>query len=636
MTPRPLARSALAIAAGGALLAGVLAVPAAVAEPAAPAAESPLAAAAIEPPEALTLVGFLPYNSAKLRRAAQRISSPGTANYRAFLPLREAGTRFGADREARRDLKRTAASLGLTAVIDPSGLVARITGPTEIWVELYGRAPVFSEALPFSLSTMFPSQETAESESPALAREVPEPLRPVLRALIPESVDLIDVPAPSSTVLGGASIGPADDTLPVNEGSPYGPGEECVTEQAEQFPEAGASTSTIYSPSQLHVPYGTTALRNRGYDGAGARLTIVGLGQAYDVGTPAIAADCFGYAAPTIVNIGATGLPDEPIPGIFAGPLPDGESDLDIQVSAPVIDQRLGISFVQAQQGQSLVRAVVDGFTTAYARTSPDSLSLSYGECIPELEAAGDWRYARFGDDVLALGAILGTSLFTGAGDSGSSGCLHGGSSIDAVAPVWPGGSPWITAAGGTRIVLGAGNGRVNEVTWNDTPFGDPNGFAAGGGGVATYPRPWYQGSVTSGDRRVFPDVAAHASELVGWPVFGTLLPGVDDTVILFPEGGTSAASPFTAANLALISAYERAAGRPPLGFVNPWLYDVARSGAYVRAFFDIVNGTNQVVASAGCCRATPGFDLATGIGAPDFNELARLVPPPGARARAR
>jgi hypothetical protein len=614
-------------------MAGALSVPAAVAEPLDPAAEPGRVAAAngIVAPETLTLIGFLPYDSAKLRRAAQRVSTPGDSLYRSFTALRTAGLKWGADREARRALKRTAATLGLSAEVDPSGLVARITGPTTTWQTLYGRAPVVGAALPISVSTYFPSAETADDSNPALAQEVPQALRGVLRGLIPESVDLI--PLPDAAAARSMPIEPAVEPLPVNEGTPYGPGQECVTEQQALFPDIDAGTGKIYSPSQLHTPYGTSALRARGYDGAGARLTIVGLGQAYDVGTPEIAAACFEYTAPDITNIGATGLPDEPVPGILAGLLPDSESDLDVQVSAPVIDQATGISFVQAQEGQSTVRAIVDGFTTAYARTTPDALSLSYGLCIPDLEKSGDWHYARFGDDLFALGAIVGISLFTGAGDSGSSGCLHGGSSDAAAVAVWPGGSPWITAAGGTRIVLGAGNERVNEVTWNDTPFGDPDGFAAGGGGLSSYARPWYQGSITSGDRRAFPDLAVHASELVGWPVFGRLFPGFDDTVILFPEGGTSAASPFTAANVALISAHERSRGRPPLGFINPWLYSVAGGKEYGAAFYDVVEGTNQVASSAGCCRASAGFDLATGIGAPNFDELARLVPRPGKRA---
>lgn len=42
-----------------------------------------------------------------------------------------------------------------------------------------------------------------------------------------------------------------------------------------------------------------------------------------------------------------------------------------------------------------------------------------------------------------------------------------------------------------------------------------------------------------------------------------------------FPVGGTSAATLLWAAVVALLSDYEAERGRPPLGFINPWLYSL-------------------------------------------------------------
>ena len=134
---------------------------------------------------------------------------------------------------------------------------------------------------------------------------------------------------------------------------------------------------------------------------------------------------------------------------------------------------------------------------------------------------------------------------------------------------------------------------------------------------------------MTSQDRRLVPDVAAHASEFAGWPAAGVF----DGELMVVPFGGTSAASPFVAANLALIAAAERRAGRGPLGFVNPTLYDLSsKPKVYSSSFYDITEGSNQIFLEAGCCVSTRGYDQATGLGSLTFDELIRVIPRPGSR----
>ncbi|MFZ8926843.1 MAG: hypothetical protein ACO3CU_08795, partial [Candidatus Nanopelagicales bacterium] len=84
---------------------------------------------------------------------------------------------------------------------------------------------------------------------------------------------------------------------------------------------------------------------------------------------------------------------------------------------------------------------------------------------------------------------------------------------------------------------------------------------------------------------------------------------------------------------LALIAAAERKAGRPPLGFISPLLYDLAsKPRNYSTAFYDITEGSNQLYFEAGCCIATKGYDQATGLGALEFDELIRMIPRPARR----
>jgi len=59
-------------------------------------------------------------------------------------------------------------------------------------------------------------------------------------------------------------------------------------------------------------------------------------------------------------------------------------------------------------------------------------------------------------------------------------------------------------------------------------------------------------------------------------------------------DGGTSAATPFTAAMVALVLEQERKAGRRPLGSLNPFLYRLARGPQYHSIFYDITKGTSS------------------------------------------
>jgi hypothetical protein len=73
-----------------------------------------------------------------------------------------------------------------------------------------------------------------------------------------------------------------------------------------------------------------------------------------------------------------------------------------------------------------------------------------------------------------------------------------------------------------------------------------------------------------------------------------------------------------------VLSARERAAGRPPLGPVNGLLYDSAP-----QTVFDVVSGENGYDRRVRARQAGPGYDLASGLGVPRFDVLAATLPPP-------
>jgi kumamolisin len=80
---------------------------------------------------------------------------------------------------------------------------------------------------------------------------------------------------------------------------------------------------------------------------------------------------------------------------------------------------------------------------------------------------------------------------------------------------------------------------------------------------------------------------------------------------------GTSQAAPIWAALTALMNQYLQAHGGHPVGDLNPLLYRVAE-GARLPGFHNVIPGGNAVDV------AVPGYDLVTGLGTPNADNLVR------------
>jgi tripeptidyl-peptidase I len=166
--------------------------------------------------------------------------------------------------------------------------------------------------------------------------------------------------------------------------------------------------------------------------------------------------------------------------------------------------------------------------------------------------------------------------------------------------PAFPTSCPWVTSVGGTQ-------GYLPEVAVSR--------FGSGAGFSNYFPQPSYQASAVSGylskigslysgfynaSGRAYPDVAAQGNhDIIVW--------GGNVTTI----GGTSASSPTFAAVIALVNDALIAAGKPSLGFINPWIY----GGAY-KALNDITSGSSVGCNTSGF-PAEVGWDAVTGYGTP-------------------
>ncbi len=83
---------------------------------------------------------------------------------------------------------------------------------------------------------------------------------------------------------------------------------------------------------------------------------------------------------------------------------------------------------------------------------------------------------------------------------------------------------------------------------------------------------------------------------------------------------GTSCSSPTLASIISLLNDRLIAAGKSPLGFLNPFLYSTGAS-----ALNDITSGSNPGCNTNGF-PAKAGWDPVTGLGTPDFNKLLKAV----------
>ena len=363
-----------------------------------------------------------------------------------------------------------------------------------------------------------------------------------------------------------------------------------------------------YSFAQVRNAYGIASLGS----GAGASVAIMNVAEGLAPQDIAENARCFGYGrlAPRTL-------------------LTDGQT------------HPFGRASFEPQEDLALVRGMAPGLTSLTftqvwgipalwflgasqvldARDLPDALSISYGECERAIRGPRAGQAARAGanllDSLLVRLGLAGVGTFASTGDFGTS-C--DGEHFKGIA--WPGSSPYLTSVAGTRLALNAANQRSGEVVWNDLQWATPmNGGGATGGGTSIVSRrpPFQSGLPVPGSRRAVPDVSAHASMFPGWPV---VLAGHWEL-----DGGTSASTPLAASAFAIISAAQRAAGRPPLGPADGLLYTLDRTAP--GTIYDIVSGSNRYYRQIPGYSAKPGYDLASGLGVPQYGQLAAALPPP-------
>lgn len=349
-----------------------------------------------------------------------------------------------------------------------------------------------------------------------------------------------------------------------------------------------------------------------------------------------------------------------PNPVYKAGP----ESDLDFQISYPIIWPQNSILFQtddMVYENNYTFRGFLNTFLDAidgsycsqispldppYPDPNPGGykgslqcgvykptnvISISYGEAEADLPIAYQRRQCN---EFMKLG-MQGVSVVIASGDSGVAGrggdptpsnCL--GNDHKVFAPDFPASCPYMTAVGATVLPPGAAANSHQETAVTR--------FPSGGGFSNIYERPSWQaqavtdyfskadpgypyyesvnnnsfgqnGGIYNRIGRGYPDVAAIGDNVV---IYNMGAP----TII----GGTSASAPAFGAVLTRINEHRLAAGKSPVGFVNPVLY------AHPEAFYDVTQGSNPGCGTNGFSCAK-GWDPVTGMGTPNYPALLQV-----------
>jgi len=339
------------------------------------------------------------------------------------------------------------------------------------------------------------------------------------------------------------------------------------------------------SPRQVLEAYG---FRQNQY--AGALPVKLGIGS---LGGGVVSVDVdhavavWGMARPSIVASAVGGGTDDPTTDQDS----NVENMLDLELMAFTWWWLTGlaadITIIFGPNASGGMKAATD----ALVASGVEVASWSWGA------AATDWG----GGERQALAKSLAAAAAQGVCFCAASGDNSIDDGTGAPSADYPCSDPNVWAVGGTHLVVSPSGDRQSESAWGDGRPGDPGG---GGGFDPTIPvPPWQVSALPAGAiGRGVPDTAANADPRSGWQISAN---GAWTVV-----GGTSAASPFTAALVAVAKGVAKAVGD---GLTTPAVY---REPC---ACNNITTGSNGDPAGV-------GWSPATGLGSPHGSEFVTAV----------
>jgi subtilase family serine protease len=375
-----------------------------------------------------------------------------------------------------------------------------------------------------------------------------------------------------------------------------------------------------YDPATIRAAYGVDGLLKNGFNGAGKTIVIL---DAF--GSPTVQSDLITFD--TTFGLPAVQLTVITMPG--TPPFDPNNSNMVNWTAEIALDTQWSHAMAPAANivlvaaKSDFDQDLIDGLNYALDNHLGDVVSMSFGESEIGLANPDGLDLVKAWSDAFAKARRQHVTLFVSSGDQGVDTQAIGTPSVS-----WPASSPLVTSVGGTNLEFGTATNAAPptlggtyryEIVWND-------GFGAGGGGMSILmPEPDYQlhnlppaVNRTLHRHRGVPDVAYNAGVVGGvlaqWGVGGGF----------FIFGGTSAGAPQWSGIMADL---DQARGRP-FGFINQRLYQLGAAGALKPLFHDVTLGDNSFNMVPGY-PATPGFDLSTGWGTPNFGTLGAILADP-------
>lgn len=367
----------------------------------------------------------------------------------------------------------------------------------------------------------------------------------------------------------------------------------------KQQPQRSKRLGLAITPRIVHEKYGTGSTKNTAANNSQAVHQF--LGQFF---WEADLQEFFTLYSQE--NIGKHPIKVGPDTG-FAG----GEADLDIEYVMSVgRDVRTYFWSTAGLHGGQ--EPFLEWITDLYNRSdAPWVNSISYGDDEPSLSA----KYMTSVNTYFAAMGVRGRSLLFAAGDSGvggDAGCGPQGQFV----PSFPADSPFVTAVGGTQFsgILETGH----EVAW----------YGSGGGFSNLFSQPSWQktavSSYLSSNAPSLPPASLYNASGRSYPDVSAFATGVMIVADLIPQpvAGTSCASPIFSAVVSLVNGARFNAGKPSLGFLNPFIYNVWGPKG---AFTDVTQGSNPNCNTNGF-QAAKGWDPVTGWGTPQYQKMLQLA----------
>lgn len=266
-----------------------------------------------------------------------------------------------------------------------------------------------------------------------------------------------------------------------------------------------------------------------------------------------------------------------------------------------------------------------------------DVISMSLG--------AGEGTFSPTASSLLNLRKALidaqanNVTVLASSGDGGTSNALKEPTKNPGLIPYpsvgWPASDPLVTAVGGTYLCTDPVTGTTVDsadpptVCQNNPGVREVGWIDSGGGYSILFPRPAFQNTLPPGSTYVGSSVGAPGpnSQMRGVPDIAFQASSRTGTLVYdggeggwFIVGGTSCSAPQWAGLIAIADQIKGS----DLGYINPYLYQIANNAAeYANDFYDVTAGNNQTTSIPGYSAST-GWDAVTGLGTPN---AANLLP---------